>query len=457
LLALSACARYQSQPLSSEAIERQLATPAEPALRVAATQLHHPILQLLPIELTQPLSPQQAGVLAVILNPELRAERDRRNLAAAQLLQAGLLPNPQFVGGVEFPYDSSPPDDFTAYNAGIEWEITTALIGRREKRRAAAAEAASVDLDVAWKEWQIAQEATAAAYDVIALDARVRAAREADRQLAENLALVRRAVDRHEKTLLDLATAEASALDARVTLMTEQREAAHQRLVLNRSLGLPPDRPVRLTSDENLPSRLDAPSIDRLLSGLQDRRLDLLALKRGYESQDATLRAAILAQFPRITLGLTAARDTSNVKTIGVGATIDLPLFDRNQGVIATETATRQRLFDEYAARVFAARSDLATAIADIQSTNAQIAATESAIPGLERLEQTYRTALAQGNVDVVGLYGIQSNLWAKRLDLIKLKQQLAANWVALEIASGQHLPMRPPGTSKPTTQEANP
>jgi hypothetical protein len=68
-------------------------------------------------------------------------------------------------------------------------------------------------------------------------------------------------------------------------------------------------------------------------------------MKAGYASQDETLRAAILAQVPRIGLGFTRAGDTSNVQTLGFGITLDLPTFDRNQGNIATERATRQKLF----------------------------------------------------------------------------------------------------------------
>jgi outer membrane protein TolC len=448
---LGSCLRYEEKPLNRAAVDRQLAPPSPQELRVAAEKLKHPMLVPLAIDLERGLTPEEAGVVAVIVNPELRGERDRRGVAAAQVLQAGLLPNPQLAASLDYPYEQRAPDDFTAYSLGVDWDITTALIGREQRRRAAAAGTASVELDVAWKEWQVAQEATLAAYDVLALDAQARAAHEADRQLGENLALVRRAVERHEKTVLDLSAAEASALDARAAAIAAEKDATHQRLALGRALGFPPDRPVKLrATDEMLPARLDPPPAADLLDGLDDRRLDLLALKRGYESQDATLRAAILAQFPKLTLGVNGARDTSDVRTIGIGATLELPLFDRNQGVIATESATRQKLFDEYAARVFAARADIASVIADIAATNLQVRATEEAIPGLERLEQTYRAALAQGNVDVVGLYAIVGNLWQKRIDLIKLKQQLAQNWIALELASGQHLPMQPAAPAAP-------
>ncbi len=205
-------------------------------------------------------------------------------------------------------------------------------------------------------------------------------------------------------------------------------------------------------TNEQLPSHLNPPPPDELLKNLESHRLDLLAIRRGYESQDATLRAAILEQFPRISLGFNAARDTSNIHTIGFGVAIDIPIFDRNQGVIATESATRQKLFDEYANRVFEARSDIAMAIADIHSTNQQIAVAEAAIPELKQLVNVYQAALKQGNVDILSYYSARSMLWQKRLDAIKLKQQLVENWIALEIASGRYLPMPTAPTTSPTT-----
>src|SRR5207248_1406426 len=122
----------------------------------------------------------------------------------------------------------------------------------------------------------------------------------------ENFNVVSRAVDRHDKTLIDLAAADASAQDAQAAAITQARDLAHQRLTLNRALGMPPQRALRLHG-EDFPSRLQPPQLDELLRDLEVRRLDLVALKRGYESQDETLRAAILAQFPKISLGFNAA------------------------------------------------------------------------------------------------------------------------------------------------------
>ena len=64
----------------------------------------------------------------------------------------------------------------------------------------------------------------------------------------------------------------------------------------------------------------------------------------------------MLGQFPKVSLGFNRANDTSNVHTFGFGVTVDLPIFDHNQGAIATAKATRQQLYDEYVDRLFTAR-----------------------------------------------------------------------------------------------------
>jgi outer membrane protein TolC len=448
-----ACARYVPQPLDDNAVERALRPEADDHLRAAARELRHPILQPLDVDLSRGLTPDGAAVLAVLVNPELRAERARRALADAQLLQAGLLPNPQLTAGPEFPFANDPADSFTGYSAGLSWDVTS-LLTHRSHVDAARFGAQSVLLDVAWKEWQVAEAAKTAAYDVIALVAQLAEERRADQQFSENLEAVRRAVERHDKTLLELSAAEASFQDARAAVLATEKDLAHARQALNRSLGLPTDAVMQLHEVE-LPSHLEPPLLETLTNGLNDRRLDLVALRRGYDSQDATLRAAILAQFPRINFGVTVARDTSRVDTVGLGATIDIPIFDRNQGVIATEAATRQKLFDEYVLRVFTARSELATALADLRATNRQIDAAEAALPSFQTLAGSYHAALGRGNADILSAYAAQTALIQRRIDLAKLKQQLVQDWVTLEIASGQYLPMSQAATA-PTTMPSS-
>jgi outer membrane protein TolC len=297
-------------------------------------------------------------------------------------------------------------------------------------------------LDVAWQEWQIAMNARAAVYRVFSLDAQVARAREANEGLQQSTDAVQKAAEAHEKTVLDLAAVESASQDSRATMLALQQEFEKQRLGLNKILGVEPETNVTLRQGLNLPTRLAPPDERGLSDGLESRRLDLLGLQQGLESQDATVRAAVLAQFPKMSAAFVRASDTTNVHTTGFNVTIDVPIFDRNQGVIAAERATRQRLLDEYRQRVFEARSDVATAIADIRSLNQQIAAAEEALPLLEKLVDSAQTAIEQRNADVLSYYTARSNLLQKRIQLIKLQEQLLEAHTALEIASGRYLPI---------------
>ena len=91
---ISGCATYSSMPLDRAVVDQQLAVPSATSLCVHAAEVHHPILAPIQLDLRNGLSPDEAAVLAVLLNPALRAERDRQAISIAQLLQAGILPNP---------------------------------------------------------------------------------------------------------------------------------------------------------------------------------------------------------------------------------------------------------------------------------------------------------------------------------------------------------------------------
>jgi cobalt-zinc-cadmium efflux system outer membrane protein len=420
--------------------ERPFSDPVTDRLRIPASRIRGPEIPSQIVDLRQGIGPDEAATIALYSNPALRAIRDRRGLAGAQLIQAGILPNPVVSYERDYVSGGNTAGTITGYNLTAGWELT-ALIPYLPKQTAARKNFRAVDLDVAWQEWQVAMNARAAVYRVLSLDTQVARAREANAGLQQSADVVRKATEAHEKTVLDLAAAESASQDSRATLLALEQEFEKQRLGLNKILGVEPETKVALLESLSFPTRLAPPDQRELLDGLESRRLDLLGLRQGLESQDATARAAILGQFPKMSLSIVKASDTTNVHTTGFNVAVDVPIFDRNQGAIATERATRQRLLDEYRQRVFEARSDVALAIADIRSLNRQIAAAEEAVPLLERLVSSAQTAVEQRNVDVLSYYTARRNLLQKRVQLIKLQEQLLEANTALEIASGRYLP----------------
>jgi len=158
LLLTAACATYQSSPLPP--VDELTAAPAvdRVQLEIAAAELQHPILAPLDLDLDDGLSPEEAAVLAVLANPDLRVARDARGIAAAQLIAAGLLPNPVLNGSLDHPHGAGSEETVSAYLAGLSLDIEP-LVVRGARREEARARVESVDLGIAWQEWLTAQAA----------------------------------------------------------------------------------------------------------------------------------------------------------------------------------------------------------------------------------------------------------------------------------------------------------
>jgi outer membrane protein TolC len=438
-LLINGCANISRMPLDTASVNTALSPMSIQTIRVQAQNIKHPIIKPLKFDERDGLSPDEAAVLAVLANPSLRAVRDQRGIAKAQLLSAGILPNPQLSAEIDIPVGNT-EGTFMGYNVGIGWDIT-ALISRQAKIDTATAELASVDLDIAWQEWQIAQTARIAVFRQVALEQELVIARRISGRLDENLVIIKKAFEQQQKTAIDLAAAQAASDEARTTVLELTRDLQKEKFTLARSLGLPADANISLQNDTVLLSHLTLPPQAELIDNLEQRRLDLLALKRGYGSQEAAIRAAVLSSFPKISLGVNQARDTSNIKTIGPNISIDLPIFDRNQGPIAIEQATRQKLFDEYINRIFEARADIAGILADIDAIIKQIALAEDSLPSLNRLAEAYKTAYESGSADVLSYYAAQNDAAKKAIEVLKLKQELMEMHIGLEIAAGQYIP----------------
>jgi outer membrane protein, heavy metal efflux system len=110
--------------------------PSMEAIRILAKEIQRPILKPIDFDSRNGLSPDEAAILAVIANPKLRASRDQRKLAAAQLLQAGILPNPQLSYSLDIPTAGATQGTFTAFNFNPSWEIAS-IISRGAKIAAA--------------------------------------------------------------------------------------------------------------------------------------------------------------------------------------------------------------------------------------------------------------------------------------------------------------------------------
>ncbi len=195
LIVETGCISYHEKPLSDDAVDAKLSAPSMAVLKIEARSLKHPILRPVEIDEQKGLTPDGAAILAVLINPELKAERDKKGVSAAQLYQAGILPNPQFSGSSGFPrsrIDAGNADRLRP-QPGLRYSIPDHQGAGNQD--AARLQDTSVALDVAWQEWQVAEAAKRHAYRLYLLEKQLGVAKDEEKGLQENFDAVKRAVD----------------------------------------------------------------------------------------------------------------------------------------------------------------------------------------------------------------------------------------------------------------------
>ena len=436
---VAGCSTPDAKPLDRASVERALESPPLETVKVEVSRIRHPLVAPMVIDGRGGFTPEEISAMVVVVSPALRAQRDQRGVAEAQVIQAGILPNPQLGYALDRPHGTYDPAVVAGKSLGLSWEVTS-LLTHREQVAAAKADAKALDLSLAWEEWQASRDARLRSYRILSLERRIPRAQSIEDAAADSVAISDRALAKGLSTVSDAAPLTDALAQARGLRLDLEQQLSSERAALNLALGAPPSEHVPIKDPAEAPRAASdsPPTAAALLAGLEDRRLDLVALRYGYESQENSVRSAVLSQFPKIGLSLNKANDTTPIYTRGYGVSVDIPLFDRNQGQVAVAKATRQQLFDEYVARVSEARSLVVEALAEVATARAQLDAVEASLPGLERLAKASEAALKSRNVDEFTVRDARAALENRMIQRELLRQQLLELEVSLEIATGR-------------------
>ena len=429
LLLLSGCVSYRPLPLHTSVPP---ATDIDAQIAAALKQAHLPPQQGLSIDSSRPLSGEALGLIAVLLSPNLQAMRAQEGVARAQVFAAGLLPDPQLSLSADLPSNVA-AGYYNAYNMALTWSLA-ALFTRPADLDIARAQARSVQYQVAWQEWMVANQVrllTRQLYYLERQEALTRRAAVTTHRLYQASQENLRAGD---ATITTATLRQIAWLDSQDRALALARQITKTRQDLNNLLGLPPDTKITLA-----PPHIGAmPKDPAALVAMADRqRLDLLALRAGYQAQEARVRRSILGQYPAFSIGLTKTADTSNIQTLGPSVSLDLPLWNRNRGGIAMAQATRAQLHAEYSARLFQTRAEIYALVADLQRLAAEIAPLAREVPQLQRAEERLRRAASERNVTLIDYESVRSQSLAKGLQLLALQQAYAEQQAALAMAIG--------------------
>jgi outer membrane protein TolC len=424
-LALAACASYQSLPLDTHAhLKHKLSELAHSGVRI-----------------DQPLSVYDIAVLAVENNPDLIATRTQRGVARAQVLEAGLLPNPSLSASYLFLLNPNAAAGvvFDAVSASVTQDIQK-TITMKSRLRTAQAAALQVDASILWEEWQLIGKARLLVFDLVQAEKLRRSAVAYRDLLTDRFERGRRALGQGNVTLATVAPDLAALSDARKIVNDLDVMIDKNRHDLAALLGLSPEVTIPLKTQLQV-LQVDQKAVMRALEDLADRRPDLIALQLGYRSQDEKFRGTIVGQFPALTFGPSYARDTSDVRSFGPQLTMDLPIFDRNQGNIAIEKATRDQLRAEFRARLSGAHSEVLAALAAQRLIGRQLEQERAELPVLEGFAKQAEDAMNAGNIDERAYVDLVSANYTKQQAVYTLEQQLLEQEVAIATLIGAGMP----------------
>ncbi len=333
LLVLSACQTYHREPLATR--------PLYARLQVQASSLAGQHLPAHRIVAGQALDLSTLELLAVCNNPQLRQEAAAHDLAVAQSISAGYLPDP--VYGYNHDHPQSGPDSLNAHVQSLDIDLAS-LLGHGLARLASVAVQRQVDLALLWQEWLLIAQVRQQVYG-LRQDERIAALQEQRYHLLAALAAQEQGALQHQllartRWQQDAAAATATQQD----WLTAQQQVRQDRQELLSALGLPPATSLPLAP-------LPVPNLPAHTPDLR-RRPDLLALHAAWESEDLGYRQALLRQFPVLDIGVDQTTDNTGTSSLGFGLRLPLPVFNGNRPAITVAQASRRQIAALYQQRL---------------------------------------------------------------------------------------------------------
>ena len=431
-LSLAACASAPSDEL--DPLEALFELDATAATQVPPATVARVSTDARTFDPQDGLDAREASALALHLQPRLRAARSEIGVARAQLVEAGLLPDPTIgweAGNVIADFITDRKSTANSYIAGfvISWDVPRpGEIGSLEQEASARIDEARASLLAT--EWELVRDVHLACVRLAAAEAALRL--NADQAAVADRTLTYFAEARRlgEATALQArlaATARARLVADKARLEIEVTEARQALLGL---LGLPPTAPFTLQDGDLLlaPRPPPDPVTDQVQEALR-RRPDLLVLGTQHAQAEARLRLEEARRFPQL--------------SIGSGIGISIPIFSRFNGP-AVETALRAReaARRRFEAAVFEARQEVHAAAARVSLTDAYVRRfEEQVLPAVEDTLRLTRAAVEAGEFTAFDVLTAQTQSLEAQTELLSARARRAEARVALDAATGRLAP----------------
>ncbi|MBS0537833.1 MAG: TolC family protein [Proteobacteria bacterium] len=398
---LAGCASYTSKPI----------VPAETAASLERRTLDAPALSQFINSVAQENASAGSAVnwdlskltlAALYFHPDIEVSRARFALAKAGVTTARQIPNPTL---------SLTPTNHTVITEPSPWTVgflinfVVEAFGKREARTAQAlALVEAARQDIATASWQVRGRVRSGLLDLWAAEGRRRFIGRRQGLQEQIVALLERRFSSGEIAAIDVARERINLNQLRLSVRQAERQAAEARASLATGIGVPVRAIETVTLNfTTFDSPLMVPDATELAGPLRRKalqeRADVLGALAEYEAAQAALRLEVAKQYPDLNIGPGYTYDQGdNLYTLGIS--LELPIFNQNQGPISQAEARRRETAAQFIALQARIIGDIDRATASFRASLTTLATADVLRQSQLRQQQQINRAFRLGEVD---------------------------------------------------------
>src|SRR5450432_447339 len=385
------------------------------------------------------LTRDRAVEIALVNNPKLQETYDELDVSQADLVQAGLLPNPTLGGSVGFRTNGSGRPEYEV--SLVENFLDLFLLPLR--KRVAEAEFQAETLRVANAVLEVVAETSKEFADMQAGEQTVQLMRGLAQGADAAATFANQQFEAGNISERVLVTQRAASVQAEMDLAKDELTLTEQREKLNRSLGLwGPQMAWKLGQTLPAVPAAEAP-VEHLEVTALRQRLDVGAARKQLELMDTALSLAKTSRYTGVVnIGAHMHQDVTGPRLFGPTMSLELPIFDQRQALIGRLEAQQRQAQRQLDALGLDVRSEVRLAKAKLELNR------HAAEEYLTALLPLRRTVLAQSELEYnamqIGLYELLATKKAEVETFRAYIETVRDYWVAraeLERALGGHIP----------------
>lgn len=355
-------------------------------------------------------------LVAFYFHPDMELARVRVAESSAAEITAGQRPNPTVSFAPQYAVNSD--TGTSPWLFGFTWDIPIETAGKR-KHRLQQAEQMTLAARLALGEaaWKIRGDLRSSLVEYYAADLDTQYSR-TENNLRSNLVVrLERQLKAGEASRVEVNVARSELIASSIASTKAETRLADARFALARSLGVP----MAMSEKMRIHWRYDDPPAPKSVSQVAVQaagvlnRLDVRRSLAEYAASEATLQGEIAKQYPDVHISPGYEYDQGEHK-FGIGATVDLPIFNRNHGPIAEAATKRKESAIQFLAVQSSAIQDTERALAAYRRAYMQWTNDSTLIAAQTRNLKSAEATVQAGEAD-------QSAVWTAQLQRLDARR----------------------------------